>query len=144
MLFGYIACLGAIVAFTLAYRLTHPTKIIISYIYLGAIALFSIMGFMFGFLYGRELFKHDDPHLGGWIFACLALAFALASLTAVTWVKYPLISKIALGCCFALMVILLVMCIFESKAAFATGIGVHSPDYVPSSSDSALFLLFNL
>ena len=138
MIAVYILSILLLFAGAICFRLVHKGKIW-TYVFLGMFILGSLLGVIFGFIYGNQLFRHDDPHLGGWIFGVFALACCTAGLTAITWTLNPWISRITLLVTFLLMAAFLVMCIYESKAAFETGIGSKSP--TDSSEETSIISL---
>lgn len=88
-----------------------------------------------GDFYGRKLFSYDDPHLGGWIFIVVALWITSIMVFIMTYVKFPVVSRIFLGIAFVLTAILLVMCIYEAKVVFANGINSKSPQLQSDSME---------
>ena len=125
---------------TIAFRLLEGKKLF-QYICLGGAILFVILFGVFGCLAGRKLFEADDQKLGGWIFIVLALLVAHVQTFMITYKINIHVSRIALGVAFVLGILFIIMCIYEAKASFATGIGSNSPGY-SSSSLTALIPYF--
>lgn len=136
MLILYILMLLLGAGFTVCYRLIKAKKVVL-YAFLGGVAISMILAMVFGHLYGKRLFEHDDPSLGGAIFLVFAIAYALILLFVITYKTSIWVSRIALGVAFLLFIAFIIMGIYEAKVSFANGIGSNSP-IVTSSALSLL------
>ena len=135
ILYIFMLLLGA--ALTVCYRLIKAKKVVL-FVFLGVAAITMILGMVFGYLYGKKLFEHDDPKLGGAIFLIFALAYAHVLLFVITYKSSVLVSRIALGVAFLLSIAFIIMSIYEAKVSFGNGIGSNSP-LVTSGTLSLLF-----
>ena len=126
MLILYILMLLLGAGMSICYRLVKAKKVVL-FVFLGVTAIAMILAMIFGYLYGKKLFEHDDPKLGGAIFLIFALAYAHVLLFIITYKTSVLVSRIALGVAFLLSIAFIIMSIYEAKVSFANGIGSNSP-----------------
>ena len=126
MLILYILMLLLGAGLTVCYRLIKAKKAIL-FAFLGGVAITMILAMVFGYLYGKKLFEHDDPKLGSAIFLIFALAYAHVLLFVITYKTSVLVSRIALGVAFLLSIAFIIMSIYEAKVSFSNGIGSNSP-----------------
>lgn len=136
MLILYILMLLLGAGLTTCYRLIKAKKVVL-YAFLAGVVISMILATIFGHLYGKRLFEHDEPSLGGAIFLVFALAYASILVFVITYKTSLWASRVALGVAFLLLIAFIIMGIYEAKVSFANGIGSNSP-LVTSSALSLL------